>query len=289
MLSVLDPGKFVTLIDTARIFGEDSGLREEKVYWSAPDPPRSPESPRSFRQRVHHRGACTPPLSGVTIAGPMRARQDSHRPRSLAAWAPGRSSGSWCQYRCSCRSRAGRNSFPPGSEPEPRAASRRSTDRRGHSACSWRASDAEREQTVALLQRGFADGRLTKAELAERAGAAYAARTRAELRGLTADLPAARTARNTRPGPWPARTPRPSRAATAHHRTPGPRAAPHGGHRRAAARRPPGRAPDRRQRTRGEATRWPSHRARSWSFSQSGACARSIACVLVSSWPVRRA
>jgi len=54
-----------------------------------------------------------------------------------------------------------------------------------------RASDAEREQTVALLQRSFADGRVTQAELEERAGAAYAARTRAQLRDLTADLPAA--------------------------------------------------------------------------------------------------
>ena len=54
-----------------------------------------------------------------------------------------------------------------------------------------RASDAEREQTVALLQRGFADGRLALAELEERVGAAYAARTRAQLRDLTADLPAA--------------------------------------------------------------------------------------------------
>jgi hypothetical protein len=54
-----------------------------------------------------------------------------------------------------------------------------------------RASDAEREQTVALLQRSFTDGRLTQAELEERAGAAYAARTRAQLSDLTADLPAA--------------------------------------------------------------------------------------------------
>ena len=54
-----------------------------------------------------------------------------------------------------------------------------------------RASDAEREQTVAVLQRSFADGRLTQAELEERAGAAYQARTRAQLRDLTADLPAA--------------------------------------------------------------------------------------------------
>ncbi len=54
-----------------------------------------------------------------------------------------------------------------------------------------RASDAEREQTVALLQRNFADGRLAQAELEERAGAAYQAQTTAQLRDLTADLPAA--------------------------------------------------------------------------------------------------
>ena len=53
-----------------------------------------------------------------------------------------------------------------------------------------RASDSEREQTVALLRGGFADGRLTQAELEERAGAAYVARTRAQLEALTADLPA---------------------------------------------------------------------------------------------------
>jgi len=61
-----------------------------------------------------------------------------------------------------------------------------------------RASDAEREQAVALLQRGFADGRLALAEFEERVGAAYAARTRAQLRDLTADLPA--TEQPTRPG-----------------------------------------------------------------------------------------
>jgi Domain of unknown function (DUF1707) len=60
-----------------------------------------------------------------------------------------------------------------------------------HAGPAVRASDAEREQTVALLQRNFADGRLTQAELEERASAAYAARTRAQLRDLTADLPAA--------------------------------------------------------------------------------------------------
>lgn len=60
-----------------------------------------------------------------------------------------------------------------------------------HARLAVRASDTEREQTVALLQRSFADGRLALAELEERAGAAYAARTRAQLRDLTADLPAA--------------------------------------------------------------------------------------------------
>jgi hypothetical protein len=60
-----------------------------------------------------------------------------------------------------------------------------------HAGLAVRASDSEREQAVALLQRSFADGRLTHAELEERAGAAYAARTRAQLRDLTADLPAA--------------------------------------------------------------------------------------------------
>jgi hypothetical protein len=60
-----------------------------------------------------------------------------------------------------------------------------------HARLAVRASDAEREQTVALLQRGFADGRLALAELEERVAAAYAARTRAQLCGLTADLPAA--------------------------------------------------------------------------------------------------
>jgi len=60
-----------------------------------------------------------------------------------------------------------------------------------HARLPVRASDAEREQTVALLQRGFADGRLALAELEERVAFAYAARTRAQLRDLTADLPAA--------------------------------------------------------------------------------------------------
>ena len=52
-----------------------------------------------------------------------------------------------------------------------------------------RASDSERDHVVALLQGHFTDGRLTLAELEERAGAALAARTRDQLGALTADLP----------------------------------------------------------------------------------------------------
>lgn len=60
-----------------------------------------------------------------------------------------------------------------------------------HARLAVGAFDAERQRTVALLQRSFADGRLTQAELEERARAAYAARSTARLRDLTADLPAA--------------------------------------------------------------------------------------------------
>ena len=70
-----------------------------------------------------------------------------------------------------------------------------------HARLAVRASDAEREQAVALLQRGFADGRLALAELEERVADAYAARTRAQLRELTADLPAAADQQPPRPGP----------------------------------------------------------------------------------------
>jgi hypothetical protein len=53
-----------------------------------------------------------------------------------------------------------------------------------------RASDAEREAVVAQPRDAAGEGRLTVEELAERIDAAYAARTRAELEPLTADLPA---------------------------------------------------------------------------------------------------
>jgi hypothetical protein len=60
------------------------------------------------------------------------------------------------------------------------------THQAGHAV---RASDHERDQVVAQLQRGFADGRLTQADLEERVGAALAAQTRGQLHALTTDLP----------------------------------------------------------------------------------------------------
>ena len=51
-----------------------------------------------------------------------------------------------------------------------------------------RASDADRERCADLLRRAGGDGRLTMEELDERLLVVYAARTRAELAALTADL-----------------------------------------------------------------------------------------------------
>ena len=52
-----------------------------------------------------------------------------------------------------------------------------------------RASDAERAETVERLQRHYAAGRLTVAELEERTQTAYASRTLGALDELVADLP----------------------------------------------------------------------------------------------------
>ena len=52
-----------------------------------------------------------------------------------------------------------------------------------------RASDAERDQAAEILRAGYAEGRLSRAELDERLTAAYAAQTRADLQDLTSDLP----------------------------------------------------------------------------------------------------
>src|SRR3954452_14684109 len=52
-----------------------------------------------------------------------------------------------------------------------------------------RASDAERERTVASLRRAYAAGRLKLDDLERRIERAYDATWRAELRSLTRDLP----------------------------------------------------------------------------------------------------
>ena len=55
---------------------------------------------------------------------------------------------------------------------------------------SLRVSDAERDATLRTLGEHAAVGRLTLAELEDRAGQALEARTRGELSALTSDLPA---------------------------------------------------------------------------------------------------
>jgi len=52
-----------------------------------------------------------------------------------------------------------------------------------------RVSDADRNAVAELLQRAASEGRLTLSEFSERTTAAYAAVTRGDLTGLTADLP----------------------------------------------------------------------------------------------------
>ena len=54
-----------------------------------------------------------------------------------------------------------------------------------------RAGHADREQVIEALKDAFVQGRLTRDELDARAGRALAARTRAELAALAADIPAA--------------------------------------------------------------------------------------------------
>ena len=60
----------------------------------------------------------------------------------------------------------------------------------GQPAGGIRASDAERDATVERLSRAAGDGRLTLDEFSQRMEQATAARTRAELGRLVADLPA---------------------------------------------------------------------------------------------------
>jgi hypothetical protein len=55
-----------------------------------------------------------------------------------------------------------------------------------------RASDADRERVIDALKAAFVQGRLSKSELARRAGQALESRTYAELAGATAGIAAGR-------------------------------------------------------------------------------------------------
>jgi hypothetical protein len=52
-----------------------------------------------------------------------------------------------------------------------------------------RASNAEREKSIEVLEYALGEGRITVSEFEERVEAAFLARTRADLALLTADLP----------------------------------------------------------------------------------------------------
>lgn len=70
-----------------------------------------------------------------------------------------------------------------------------------------RASDAERERAAEILRAGYGDGRLARDEFDERLAAVYTAKTRADLRGLTSDLPSAAAAPVSSDRPLPAGLP----------------------------------------------------------------------------------
>jgi hypothetical protein len=60
----------------------------------------------------------------------------------------------------------------------------------GFDATLMLAANVDRERAIGVLQGGFAEGRLTKAEYDDRTARVYAARTYRELGALVADLPA---------------------------------------------------------------------------------------------------
>ena len=68
-----------------------------------------------------------------------------------------------------------------------------------------RAGHADREQVIEALKDAFVQGRLTRDELDTRAGRALAARTRAELAALTADIPGGPAGPARPPAPAPVR------------------------------------------------------------------------------------
>jgi len=61
-----------------------------------------------------------------------------------------------------------------------------------HGGSQLRASDGDRDQAIEALATASAEGRLSLEEYSQRSEAALVARTRGELAGLTADLPAPR-------------------------------------------------------------------------------------------------
>jgi len=60
----------------------------------------------------------------------------------------------------------------------------------GFDATLMLAANVDRERAIGVLQGGFAEGRLTKAEYDDRVARVYAARTYGELGAVVADLPA---------------------------------------------------------------------------------------------------
>jgi hypothetical protein len=87
-------------------------------------------------------------------------------------------------------------------------------DGKDAAAGRMRASHADRERVVTLLQAAFAEGRLARDEFGQRVGGALTARTYADLAALTADIPA-KTSAAPRPPAAPASARRPlSRTVT---------------------------------------------------------------------------
>ena len=93
----------------------------------------------------------------------------------------------------------------PGSDAGPAVARRSIAD----GSPAIRASDRERDAATHRLQEAFAEGRLDDTEFDERMRSALSARTRADLDGLMADLPAASPAASgpAVAGPVPGRAP----------------------------------------------------------------------------------
>ena len=91
--------------------------------------------------------------------------------------------------------------------------SRRLVDQMAVGRGRFRASDDDREQVIEDLKVAFVQGRLTKDELAERAGQALTSRTFADLAAAVADVPATRPPPKRVRGqalvPTPARAPAP--------------------------------------------------------------------------------